>query len=306
MPGPQHEYKDRLFGFIFGREEHKEWTLSLYNAINGSNYDDPSQIVITTIREVLYMGMHNDVSFMISDEMNLYEQQSTYNPNMPLRMLQYAGNLYENELERRERSKYGHRLVPLPVPRLVVFYNGLTDEPDETVLRLSDAFPAGSADKADIEVRVRMVNVNRGHSGSLMARCPLLEEYAWAVDAVRQKDREMPLEAAIDQMITTMPGEFIIKPYLEQHRAEVKGMLLTEYNEAKEMERLRKEYREEFLEEGRAEGRVEGERIGETRGIAKLNRLLQLLTQDGRTVDFSRILGDETYRSQLFEAYGLT
>ena len=85
------EYKDRLFSFIFGQEENKKWTLELYNAVNGSHYENPDEIQITTIREVLYLGMHNDVSFMISDEMNLYEQQSTYNPNMPVRQLQYCG-----------------------------------------------------------------------------------------------------------------------------------------------------------------------------------------------------------------------
>lgn len=77
------EYKDRLFSFIFGREENRKWTLELYNAINGSHYKNPEDIKITTIEEVLYLGMHNDVSFMISDEMSLYEQQSTYNPNIP-------------------------------------------------------------------------------------------------------------------------------------------------------------------------------------------------------------------------------
>ena len=87
------EYQDRLFNFIFGTEENKAWTLSLYNAINGTSYTDPSEIKINTIKEVLYLGMHNDTSFLITDEMNLYEQQSTYNPNMPLRMMQYAGNL---------------------------------------------------------------------------------------------------------------------------------------------------------------------------------------------------------------------
>ena len=84
------KYKDRLFTFIFGREENRAWTLSLYNAVNGSDYTNPNDIQITTIKEVLYMGMHNDVSFMISDQKNLYEQQPSFNPNMPLRQMQYC------------------------------------------------------------------------------------------------------------------------------------------------------------------------------------------------------------------------
>ena len=96
MAQVNHEYKDRLFTFIFGREENREWTLSLYNAVNGSHYTDASAIEITTINEVIYMGMHNDVSFLVGNEMNLYEQQSTYNPNMPLRHMQYLGNFYRS------------------------------------------------------------------------------------------------------------------------------------------------------------------------------------------------------------------
>ena len=132
------QYKDRLFNYLFGSEENKAWTLSLYNAVNGSNYTDPSAIEITTIREVMYLGMHNDTSFLISDEMDLYEQQSSYNPNMPLRMLQYAGNLYEKYVKQRKLNKYGSSVLKLPVPKLFVFYNGKADQPDETILHLSD------------------------------------------------------------------------------------------------------------------------------------------------------------------------
>ena len=81
MTSANREYRDRIFTFIFGNAEHREWTLELYNAVNDTSYDDPSDITITTIREVLYLGMHNDVSFLLAGEMNLYEQQSTYNPN---------------------------------------------------------------------------------------------------------------------------------------------------------------------------------------------------------------------------------
>lgn len=98
MVRAQTRYKDRLFSFIFGSDEHKDWTLSLYNAVNGSSYDDPESIVITTIRDALYLGMHNDVSFIISNEMNMFEQQSTFNPNMPLRMLQVAKGNAGHEL----------------------------------------------------------------------------------------------------------------------------------------------------------------------------------------------------------------
>ena len=173
------KYKDRLFNFIFGAEENKEWTLSLYNAVNGSNYSNAEEIEITTIKEVMYLGMHNDVSFLMTDEMNLYEQQSSFNPNMPLRMLQYIGNLYEKYIVAHKLNKYGSELLELPVPRLVVFYNGSRSIEDEIYLKLSSSFPQEA--EPDIEVKVRMINVNYGKNCELLEKCKPLSEYAWPV-----------------------------------------------------------------------------------------------------------------------------
>jgi hypothetical protein len=214
-------------------------------------------VEINTIREALYLGMHNDVSFLIADEVSVYEQQSTYNPNMPLRMMQYAGNLYERYVVGRKLNKYGRRLLRLPAPRMVVFYNGGEDKPDEAVLRLSDSFPEGAA--SDIEVRVRMVNVNEGRSPGLLAACAPLREYAWLVARVREAVvAGTDVGEAVDRAITAMPTSFEIKGFLEEHRAEVVGMLLTEYDEAQAMELFRAEGRAEGRKEGREEGRAEG------------------------------------------------
>ena len=245
------QYKDRLFNFLFGSEENKAWTLSLYNAINGSSYTDPDAIQITTIKEIMYLGMHNDVSFLIADELFLFEQQSSYNPNMPLRFLQYVGNLYEKYVKEHKLNKYGKGKIALPVPRLVVFYNGAMNQPDEKILKLSDSFPEGV--DADIEVKVRMLNVNLGRNKALLDACKPLGEYSWLVNEVRRnsatKDEE-GMSSVIDKAISAMPDDYVIKPFLVAHQAEVKGMLLTEYNEVEQMEL--------FKEDGRREGRIEG------------------------------------------------
>ena len=118
-------YKDSLFRMVF--REKKE-LLSLYNAINGTNYDDPDELVVTTIEDVLYMGRKNDVSFLIEDVMNLYEHQSSWNPNMPLRGLLYITMLYQGFIEQNHLDIYSSSLLKLPVPRYIVFYNVTSDE----------------------------------------------------------------------------------------------------------------------------------------------------------------------------------
>ena len=254
------KYKDRLFNFIFGAEENKEWTLRLYNAVNGSDYTDFEEIEITTIKEVMYLGMHNDVSFIMKDEMNLYEQQSSFNPNMPLRMLQYIGNLYEKYVTAHKMNKYGSELLELPVPKLVVFYNGSKNTENERYLKLSSSFPQGA--ESDVEVRVRMINVNYGKNPELLEKCKPLGEYAWLVDRIRKIKSDQnpgnPIESAIDRAITEIPEDFVLRPFLMVHRSEVKGMLLTEYNEDETMQLFREDGRREGLREGRQEGRQEG------------------------------------------------
>ena len=136
------EHKDRLFKFIFGNPEKPEWTLSLYNAVSGKNYTDPGDIRLTTIENVLYMEMKNDISFLISDEMNFYEHQSTFNPNIPLRMYMYSAMVYSKYVKSNKETVnlYSSVQQKIPVPKCYCFYNGTTGKADRMILKLSDAF----------------------------------------------------------------------------------------------------------------------------------------------------------------------
>ena len=111
--------KARLFSFIFGREENKRWTLQLYNAANGTDYSNPDEIEINTIEEVIYMGMHNDLSFIMHSDLSLYEHQSSYNPNMPVRQLMYLARLYDKYIKKTSQNIYGEKLMTLPAPTKV-------------------------------------------------------------------------------------------------------------------------------------------------------------------------------------------
>lgn len=266
------KHKDRLFCFIFGREENKKWTLSLYNAVNHSHHTDPGIIQITTMEDVLYMGMKNDVSFIIADTMSIYEQQSTYNPNMPLRELMYAAKLYDKYIHEHKLNIYGSTLVPLPVPKLMVFFNGKEDCGDE-ILELKDAFRAGrkpdspedvgkeetevpdktekEEDIPDISVRVRMLNINHGQNKELLDACKPLAEYTWLIQRIQNYGEQMEIEQAVDQAIDEMPEDFEIRTFLIGNRAEVRTMCITEYNEAETMRMFEEQYRRE----GRIEGR---------------------------------------------------
>ena len=137
-------------------------------------------------------------------------------------------------------------------------YSGVENyRPDETVLRLSDAFPEGA--EADVEVVVKMINVNQGRSPNVMENCQPLKEYAWLMQKIREKikvnqgngvDKDLIVMKAVDQAIEEMSKDFLLKLFLDAHRAEVQGMLLTEYNEAEAM----KLFEMDGVRKGRAEG----------------------------------------------------
>lgn len=131
----QRNYKDTVFRMIF-RE--KENLLSLYNALNGTTYDDAEELEITTLENAIYMNYKNDISFVFDFELLLYEHQSTYNPNMPLRDLFYVTNVLQNRI--KEENPYSKSLIKIPAPRFAVFYNGADFKPEQQVLYLSDAF----------------------------------------------------------------------------------------------------------------------------------------------------------------------
>lgn len=305
------EYKDRLFKFIFGNPEHKDWTLNLYNAVNGSSYTNVDDITLTTIQDVVYMGMKNDVSFLIADKMNLYEQQSSYNPNMPLRFLIYVGMVYSNYVEANEDfSIYSPRLQHIPAPRCVCFYNGTKDEEDRKVLRLSDAFTP----PADVEVLVAMLNINYGRNAELLNACGQLDEYSWFVAKIRENQKQLKdIQAAVDAALEAMPEEYSIKPLLMANRAEVKRMCITEFNE----DRLRRADRREGIDigieigekrgekRGRAEGRAEGRKEGRAEGENQLSVLMNKLLSHGALEDAKRATVDPEYRKKLYHDYGL-
>lgn len=283
--------KDRLFRFLF--EKDKEALLQLYNALNGTNYHDVSELQIVTIENAVYVVMKNDLAFVLAGTLNLYEHQSTYNPNIPVRFLIYLAEEYQKLIERAAVSIYGSTRIKLPTPRCVVFYNGEKDSPEESVLKLSDAF-ANKERQADVELQVRMLNINYGHNKELMDRCRTLAEYAEFVAVSRQYINEgMKLQEALNAAIDYCLEHGILYETLREHRSEVLGMLLEEFDVDKYERTIR------------MEGVELGIQQGIQQGIERTNRLTKLLLAQNRTEDLRRSLEDPKYQAALFHEFDL-
>ena len=315
-------FKDRLFVRLFGDRENKRGLLSLYNALNGTSYADENDLQITTIEDVVYMGMKNDVSCMIDNTMALYEHQSSFNPNMPLRGFLYAAKLYSKYAATQNISIYSDIQISLPTPQYYVFYNG-TEEmktEDRIELRMSDAF-GNSAVKDRYEWTAIMLNINAGRNRDLMEKCRLLKEYAMCVAKVRVYTRgTMDWKDAIRRAIDDCIEEGILADFLMKHKAEVVDMLLTEYDEQKVLEQLRREYKrigvtegyesglkeghESGLKEGRESGLKEGHEAGVRSAIFMTQFVVGKLTEMKRLDELELAVKDEKMLLKYAEELG--
>ncbi|MCB7376915.1 hypothetical protein, partial [Bariatricus massiliensis] len=226
-------YKSRIFEMVFSD---KKELLSLYNAANGTKYDDPEMLEVNTLENAIYLSMHNDISFVIDSRLTLYEHQSTYSPNLPLRYLMYISDLYSSMT--RDENLYGPRKVLLPPPKFVIFYNGIEEQPDVQELRLSNVFQVPD-DKPSLELRAVMLNINPGHNPQLLDNCKTLRDYSEYTARVRRYAENVSLSEAVEQAITECIKEGILSEFLSKNRTEAKKVSIYEYDEEKVMRMMR-------------------------------------------------------------------
>lgn len=270
------KHKDRLFRLAF---QSKKDMLSLYNAVNGTDYQNPEELEVTTLEDAVFLGVKNDLSFIIGATLNLYEHQSTWNMNMPLRGLIYFSGLYQQYVEANGYNLYGSRRISLPFPQYLVFYNGDSEEPDRQELTLSEAFQEpGRKLLPGVECRVQVLNINRGHNRDLMDKCRRLQEYAEFIALVKENlQKGMERRKAIVTAMDDCRSRGILEDILSRCRTEVLHMLLAEYDEKATMEYIRKESREIGFEEGEKSGEKKGLKKGMQKGMRLLLELCQEL-----------------------------
>ncbi|MDD3416993.1 MAG: hypothetical protein PHY47_23860 [Lachnospiraceae bacterium] len=268
----ERKYKDRMFRMIFND---KKELLSLYNAVSGKHYTNPEELEINTLENAIYMKMKNDLSFMIDARLSLYEHQSTYNPNIPLRDLFYIADLYK--IITKDEDIYGSKRINLPTPQFIVFYNGVDEQPEKQVSNLSDAYKV-RLEEANLELKVLILNINPGYNRELMENCKTLRDYMEYVHKVRTYAKDMTLEEAVDRAIKECIEEGILVEFLSTNRAEAKNMSIYEYDEEKHIQQERKHAREEGREQEIFRSVFENDYSTE-RGAEKLNLSKELFEE---------------------------
>ena len=284
------KHKDSLFVDYFSKDrDWKQHFLSLYNALHGTNLQVADTVLErVNLEQVLYKSYYNDIAVLVNGQFILMiEHQSTINPNMPLRLLEYVARIYGNIVD--SKAKFSRHLVPLAKPEFIVFYTGDQELPPESYLYLSDAFP-NQTQNADLtlELKVKVCTIKSESPSPVVHSCTDLEQYTQflqLVEEARAADHKHPLKWAIQEAVRRN----ILKDYLERKGGEVLSILMTEYDYATDMAVLKEEAYEDGLFVGREEGisiglergREEGITVGIERGAyqTKLETARNLLSE---------------------------
>lgn len=236
MSNETRNHKDNVFCMLY-RE--KKNLLSLYNAVNGTNYENEEELEVVTLEDAICMKIRNDAACVIDSRLNLYEQQSTANENMPLRDLYYV----TEELKKiaPPTDLYQNKKVSIPAPRFIVFYNGTAERPERQVYKLSDMF-AAKEEEPELELKVTVFNISRGYNRELLERCESLRGYMILVEKVREKKAaKIPLETAVSEAVAECISENVLAGFFREHRKEIVKMGIFEFDQELHDQAMRKD-----------------------------------------------------------------
>ena len=283
------KFKDNVFCMLY---RDKRNLLELYNALNNSAYTNVDDLQVTTLNGGSYMKYKNDASFLLCMSLYMFEQQSSKNPNMPLRFLHYVSDVFRELFS--NSMLHRRSMIKIPDPHFVTFYNGLEKWiEDEDEIRLSHMYEIPT-DNPELELKVRVININK--DVHILNKCKTLRDYMTFVNKVRFKmgvqgdDVRIAVTEAMDECI----DEDILVDFFEKHREEVVEVSIYDYDEEEVRRVLAEEYAQEYAQKVAKEVSEKAFAEGEQSG-----RQLNLINQVIKKVKKSKTL--ETIASELEE-----
>lgn len=264
-------HKNALFQLAF--KDDKEAALSLYNAVNKSNHKDASKLQFELLDKGFYLKMENDAGFLLDQTLNLYEHQSTINPNMPLRGLFYFADLYRQIIPRHS-VLYQKKRIFIPAPKYLVFYNGRENMGGAIKeLKLSDSFE-GAEKVEGFEWTATMININPGYNEALLDNCETLRDYCDFVKEVRELSTTMDQKDAIIEVIEEFMEQGRFLRVLSTYKQELLMQSFLEFDEEEYVEYIKAETRAEMQAEiNQAKAETEQAKAESEQAKAEIERL---------------------------------
>ena len=243
--------KDSVFTLLFSEISNvRKLYQELHN--DGENYSD-EDFKIITLENAFINGLYNDLGFSVRDRLIiLVEAQSTFNPNMGVRLLMYIAKSYHDYIVENKLNIFGEKLIKLPMPEFIVVYSG-TAKQDVNEIRLSDCFEAGIT--PNIELIVKVIKKDNVKSG-------ILQEYLSFCDMyninVRGKKTAAERLSGLRQVIRECINNGILREFFKKHQKEVEDMMMTVIPPEQALEFIKLEEYNKGVEEGEARGEARG------------------------------------------------
>ena len=276
------KYKDSVFRTLFSDEDK---LIELYNALFDTNYGPEANIEIVTLEDVVFRVLKNDVAFVMEDSfIVLAEHQSTICNNMPLRDLIYMSTMLQRMINTDDL--YRKKLLKIPRPTFIVFYDGKEDFPEYQEMKLSDAFLGDDDGEIALQLTVRVYNINSDKNNEILKKCETLKQYSLFVERVRALQDKGQLSASrITELISGCIDSGILPDFLRKYGTEMVEMLFRELTREEDMEISRLDGYDDGLEDGLRKGRAEGEATGLEKGrAAAILELAKVMKSNGRPI----------------------
>lgn len=206
------EFRSNSFSLLLKQQK---YALEVYNCLNGSDYKNPEDVEILDVDGGVSLTVRHDAAFIIDSNLSIYEHQSTINPNMPLRILIYVSKLFKSIA--RSGDIFDEKLVKLPFPQFVVFYNGDDKWGEDFELKLSDAYKH-KGEAPWLELKCWVININPGHNEELVGGCGALNGYMTYVSKVKEYRKEIGVEAAVNKAVEECIKENVLGGFFKMYK----------------------------------------------------------------------------------------
>ena len=213
------EYKSDVFSMLM---QVPEYALDVYNALNGSKYEDPSLVEMKTLDKCISLTIRNDAAFIIDMNLSIYEHQSSYNPNIPLRALIYLADILKPII--KQRDIYSRKKITIPAPNFVVFYNGVEERPRKEIQRLSDLYRHG--EDINLELICTVYNINPGYNEDIRRKSEVLDGYTVFVEKVRELAAKEDEEAVLHAVEYCIESGILAEFFATRKKEVVKNMTI--------------------------------------------------------------------------------
>ncbi len=248
-PKPNRKYKDSVFTVLFNS---RESLLELYKVLHpedtGITINDIEKIAL---ENVLLIRRYNDAAMGVRDKLIiLVEQQSTMNPNMPVRLLLYIAGEYEKLIKKNGDLKtlYSKKLIGLPAPEFYVIYTG--SEKCGDYMHLSDAFPEEYKNSLFLQLDIKVIKSEDKNN--------ILGGYITFVKKAEELKHTpgYTFTDALKETVQWCRQENILAGFMEERSDELMSLMLEEWNIEDAIKYNREDAEEEGMKKGRQEGMV--------------------------------------------------